>query len=229
MDLVYVDTETTSLIDPHRPDGRRVWEIAVLTLPADRTPALCAVLQITDVDITDADPESLAIGKFAERFVPDGYGILGEYELPGRARPVTRWGCDEAMALTTLRDLIRPGAIIAGSNPSFDQANMAEMFRRHGQEPPAWFYHPRDVPNHATGWLRGRLAAGAALTGPAGICDWSDPSYSTRVLSEACGIPQPADRHSAWADALWMAQLDAVVRGRPLVATPVVDLAVADA
>lgn len=198
-----VDTETTSLIDPHLPEGRRTWDLAMVQI-APLTGAVlgAAWYQFTDVDLTHANEESLRIGDFAERYSGD-YGDLGALgELPGRDyRPTPLWGCQEAAAIDTIRRLT-DGAIIAGSNPAFDMANLADLLRRHRAEP-GWYHHPRDIPNVAHGWLSAQRPL-----------RWTEGSYSTRVLSEACGVPEPTDRHTAWGDVVWMLDLDDVVSGR---------------
>jgi len=233
MDVTYCDTETTSLREPHLPTGRRVWEVALVRVPEDGSRPLAAWLQVTDVDLAHADPEALRIGKFNERFVlgcddhagcARGYGPLGRAVARpwGDPRPVELWGCTEANAGETIAQLTA-GAVIAGSNPIFDMASFADLLRRHGQlgmaEEPRWYHHPRDVPNWASGWLRARAAVTGTDGSPAGD-GWTGASYSTRVISEALGVPEPADRHSAWADVLWMMDLDAAIGGPSARLTP---------
>lgn len=223
MDVTYCDTETTSLRDPHLPTGRRVWEVALVRVPEDGSRPLAAWLQITDVDLAHADPEALRIGRFTERFILEtgdgatGFGPLGRVVTRpwGDPRPVELWGCTEANAGETIAYLTA-GAVIAGSNPIFDMASFADLLRRHGQlgmaEEPRWYHHPRDVPNWASGWLRARHDFDLGPDSPQRD-GWSGASYSTRVISEAAGVPEPADRHSAWADVLWMMDLDAAIGG----------------
>jgi hypothetical protein len=201
-DVVYSDCEASSLRDPHLPGGRRVWEVALIRQPADGGRPLCAWLQITDVDLDDADPRSLAVGRFAQRFHPEAYGPVGPQVTPPwrDGRPVMLWGCEERHAAATIAELT-DGAVIAGSNPRYDMDSFADLLRRHGAEP-SWYHHPLDVPNAALGWLRARHPAG-----------WADPSYPTSLLSEACGVPVPADRHSAWADAAWVRAWDRTMAG----------------
>jgi hypothetical protein len=61
--LVFLDTETTHL----HPRLRRPWEIAMIRRPALPNNADRITMMITDVDLSDADPESLKIGRFYER------------------------------------------------------------------------------------------------------------------------------------------------------------------
>lgn len=205
-DICYVDTETTSLIDPHIKGGRRVWEVAIIRVSAEGGAVqhpLCAWLQITDVDLDDHDPESLRIGRFAERFHPEAYGPVGPVaELPGRDRPIMLWGTTEENAAATILELTHD-AVLAGSRPEFDAANFADILRRHGAASRVlpWYHHPLDIANEALGYLR--------ATEPG---QWSGSSYPTAALSEACGVPVPADRHSAWADAAWCYRWDEHLR-----------------
>jgi len=238
MDVVYVDTETTSLREPHLPGGRRTWEVALIRVPGDGTPARAAWLQIIDVDLADADPESLRVGRFHERWGKETTGdvVYGELEgqteafrhfdekageeqqgqvtWPLRTKRVTLQRVPEAHAAKVIEEFTRDGAILAGSNPAFDAANFADILRRY-QLPATWYYKPRDV----TGIIAGRLRAAVELGQPDTSPDrdgWSAPSYPTSVLSAAIGEPEPVDRHSAWADATWMRRLDAIGRGVPL-------------
>jgi hypothetical protein len=191
----YSDTETTSLIDPHLPGGRRVWESAIIRLSPDRLTCQASWLQIIDVDLSDADPDSLAIGRFEERW-SDVEGPRGVFGQLGQLGEVELLGVTEAQAADIIDELTKDGAVIAGSNPGFDQASYADLLRRHGREP-SWYHHPRDIPNVAHGWLLGRDAEA-----------WQDASYSTEVLSKGCAVRVPTDRHSAWADTAWVMRWD---------------------
>lgn len=241
MDFATVDTETTSLREPHRPGGRRAWEVAIIRQPAGGGPSRAAWLQITDVDLSDADPASLAKGRFAERWGTDttetpvfgdlegeteeyrhydekaGDDLQGMYVMAERLKRVTLQRVPEAHAARMIAELTA-GAVIAGSNPAFDLANFADILVRH-HLPATWYYHPRDIPNAAAGRLRAAVELGQGDNSPEHD-GWTAPSYPTSVLSEACGVPVPADRHSAWADTTWMRRLDAVVRGVPLGVAP---------
>lgn len=200
-DVATVDCETTSLAEPHLPGGRRVWEVAIIRDSATGYPPRTVWLQIVDVDTDAAEDEALTIGGFADRFTrqPGPRRGVGA-ELAGQRVPLL--GVLERDAAVLIQSLTRD-AVIAGSNPGFDMASFADLLRRHGREP-AWYHHPLDVPNAALGWLRGLHAADAAGPGEDRWCDWAEHTYPTSVLSEACGIPEPAERHSAWADAVWM-------------------------
>lgn len=243
-DICYVDTETTSLREPHLPGGRRAWEVALIRVFADGRPAKASWLQVTDVDLADADPAALVKGRWRERWTgptqhapPPVFGELeGETETyrefdedagedrqglmvdATRTKRVTLERVPEAHAARVIEELTRDGAIIAGSNPAFDLAIFAELLRRY-RLPATWFYKPRDVTTAAHGRLRAAVELGQPDTSPEHD-GWAAPSYPTSVLSEACGVPEPADRHAAWADVTWMRRLDAVVRGVSLSPRP---------
>jgi hypothetical protein len=209
MDVAIVDTETTGLRRPWLPGGRRTWEVAVIRQTEDGELVDAVWLQITDVDLSDADPKSLAIGRFFDRWS----GWEGtRVEVPAvrlGGHQVRLRGVEEAEAAPVIERLTRD-AVIAASNPGFDVDNFAELLWRNGQPADGWWHHPLDVPNLAHGWLRGMQPG-----------TWTDPSYSTRKLSEAVGVPEPADRHSAWADAVWMRDLYAAIGSpRPKDAVP---------
>lgn len=229
-DAVYIDTESTSLREPHLPAGRRAWEWAGIRVSAAGEVLRAAWLQIRDVDVRDADPQSLRIGRYRQRFgtVPRPQRIPGG-TLQRRDQTVAAT-CrmqvvTEVEAAKIIAGMTEGQPVIAGSNPSFDMANMADVLRRHNYAPD-WYHHPRDVPNLVHGRLRTLYDLAASLVPehrglvpeavraePSG---WRNPTYSTAVLSEAAGLPVPADRHAAWDDAVWMLQLDRIVQGRPL-------------
>lgn len=209
MDVVYSDTETTSLRNPHFLAGRRTWEAALIRETADGQFVAAAWIQLVDVDVTDAARDSLQIGRFHDRFSPEPSRLLSrpEVQIEGAGATVRQRGVDEREAARIIEELTR-GAVIAGSNPGFDTENFAQLLHDNGQPADGWWHHPRDVPNVANGWL-----LGAGAPGPAESSDWDGSSYSTGKLSEACGVPVPEDRHSAMADALWMRRWDHKLRG----------------
>jgi hypothetical protein len=217
MDTCYADTETTSLRNPFLFAGRRTWEVAVIRADETGRAVKATWLQIVDVDLSDANPDSLRVGRFHERFSREEgpRGIFGDL---GDGRRVELHGVTEADAAAVIEEITR-GAVIAGSNPSFDQLNFAELLGRNFLPAEGWYHHPRDVPNVANGWLRARHQWGRLPDGVLGVdelrdhIDWSASSYSTGKLSEACGIEVPADRHSAWVDAAWCWRWDCKIRG----------------
>lgn len=220
MDVAYIDTETTSLREPHRPGGRRVWEVAIIRTMEATKQLTVLWLQIADVDLADADPASLRLGRFHDRW-SDDYGDSGvSKQVTSQGGRVDLHRVWESEAAALIEEATR-GAVIAGSNPAFDMANFADMLARH-QLPATWYHHPRDVPNIALGWLAGRLQVRGHMEDDdlrgSLVAEWDGATYSTAALSEACGVPVPADRHSAWADTAWMYEWDAKLRGVDLTA-----------
>ena len=136
--LCFVDCETTSLA----PD-RRVWEVALIR--RDDEGQRHIVMQVDDVDLSDADPESLAIGRFYERH--HSYGTIKSaaprYFEADVARHVERW---------------TRSAHLVGAVPSFDAHSLAEMLRDHSLAP-AWHHRLICVESLAAGAL-GRYIGG---------------------------------------------------------------------
>lgn len=135
--LVFLDTETTSL----RPD-RRAWEIAAIVRHPGAGKDIEYTWSVTTgyLDLGNADPASLRIGRFYDRhpqFADDGDPRVL------RAEPEI---ADELEALTR-------GAIIVGAIPNFDTHVLDCMFRRNSLCP-AWDHHLVDVESLAAGALR---------------------------------------------------------------------------
>ncbi len=135
--LAWLDCETTST----RP-GRRPWDIAVIRRPADADPDGDTSYQVfidrRDLDLADADLKALEIGRFYERHPEFGAG--------GNVMRL-------ADALHTIEGMLR-GAVVLGSNPSFDTETLDPFMRGHAILP-SWYYHPVDIPSMVEGWLRG--------------------------------------------------------------------------
>jgi len=174
--IAFVDCETTSL----RYD-RRAWEIAVI-LRRDGYPDHEAswLIDSDDLDLGNADVASLRVGGFYDRH-------------PGTA-------FSERDALLRVEELTR-GAILMGSNPSFDAEVLAARMRAHGICP-SWHYHLEDVPTMALGWLYG---AGKPIP----------EVRKSDQISLACGVdPGRYGRHTALGDCRWLRDLyDAVTTG----------------
>lgn len=193
--LVFLDTETTSL---HR-RTRRIWDIAAIRRNPDGYEATFAAI-VADVDLTHADPRSLAVGRFYTRH-PAGR-LPSVYRLPGQEQEPPAPGYfptpqAEADIARELERLTR-GAHLVGAVPSFDEETLDDMLRRHGHAP-AWHYHLIDIE---------ALAAGRLGVAP----PWNSRELSLEVGVDSAGF----DVHTALGDAQWaMAVFDAVVgRGR---------------
>jgi hypothetical protein len=141
MRICFVDTETTSL----RPD-RRAWDIAlVIRDPGAADIEWSAFVTAADLDLCNADPASLRIGRFYERH-PE-YGVLAR---GWGGRP----GADRAVALAEAEQLTR-GAHLVGAVPGFDAETLAARMRARGICP-AWHYHLQDFETLIARYLRGR-------------------------------------------------------------------------
>jgi DNA polymerase III epsilon subunit-like protein len=130
--LAFVDTETTGLHPNRRP-----WEVAIIRRDlAGIAPEQSVTIQISDVDLSDADPQALSIGRFYERH---GHG-QGSRSL------------SEAQAAQLVEQWTR-GAYLVGAVPSFDAGCLDPMLRRH-RLVPAWHHRLRCVETLASGHLR---------------------------------------------------------------------------
>lgn len=188
--IAFVDTETTG-VHP----GRRPWEIAIIRREPDGTESTW-VGQIGDVDLSQADPFGLRIGRFYERY----WRYAHHTKLPNGGNAMIK---TEEQAAFIVEDLTR-GAHLVGAVPNFDSETLDAMLRRH-QLIPAWHYHLIDVEALAVGYLSGRLEAARmeidqSLTEPALALPWKSDD-----LSRACGVNPPSeqDRHTALGDAQW--------------------------
>lgn len=183
--VVFIDCETTSL----RHD-RRAWEIAVIVRqPSQPDHEQFWFIDADDLDLGNADLQSLKFGGFYERH-PDYRTKEENFET----RP-------EIGALCELERLTR-GAILMGSNPSFDAETLAARMRAYGICP-SWHYHLEDVPTLAKGWLYG---SGRPLP----------ETWKSDQISLACGVdPARYDRHTALGDCRWTRNLFDVVTGAP--------------
>ena len=197
--LCFIDTETTG-VHP----GRRVWEVAMIRRDADGEREL--VLQVDDVDLSNADPFGLRVGRFYDRHV--------NYSDNDATAVVERHVAAEVEEWTR-------GAHLVGLVPSFDADSLDPMLRRHHLIP-AWHYHVIDVEAMAIGYIAGvgARARDEALMRddePPAI-DWTKvaPPWKSDELSRACGVEPPTDdeRHTALGDARWaMRWYDALTGG----------------
>lgn len=192
--LCFIDTETTSL----RPD-RRAWEIGFIV----RDPEAGVhdaehhwFIHRTDLDLGNADPFALKVGRFYERH-PD-YGDMTQRE---------------EYALREVEKLTR-GAHLVGAVPNFDAEVLAARMRAHGILP-SWHYHLICVENLAIGYINGRChREGTDREWSNALADVGMP-WKSDELSAALGVKVSGeDRHTALGDARWaMAIYDAVTGG----------------
>lgn len=194
-DIVYLDTETTSL----RPD-RRIWDIALLTprhigtqpfgpLPGETPGVYQRFVRLSDLDLGNADPFALRIGRFYQRHPQ--LGPLTEVHGPV---------VSEADMLHEVERLTRDAHLV-GAVPSFDAEVLAARMRVHGIAP-SWHHHVIDVEAMAVGYL-------------AAIDVRVELPWKSDELCRACGVdPTPeAERHTALGDARWVQRWHQAITG----------------
>jgi hypothetical protein len=171
--ICFIDTETTSL-DRYT---RQVWEVAMLRREPDGSETSYEAL-VEGVDLSEASPVSLRIGRFYDRYninyaTESGlYASGGEYQLPFEvAHNIER---------------MTRGAHLVGAVPSFEDTTLAPFLKMH-ELAPAWHYHLVCIENVLAGWF--------------GVV----PPYSSDELSMRMGVdPQKFERHTAMGDVLWV-------------------------
>lgn len=187
--LVFIDTETTSL----RPD-RRVWEVALIVRrPGDVDSEHSWFVDIDDLDLGNADLNSLKIGRFHDRH-PDVCEI-GDIDALA--------SCDNEPAILRVVEQLTRGAILVGAVPNFDADVLGARMRANGICP-AWHYHLVDVET---------LAAGHRGFRPPWGFDDILAAYSLEY--------DEADRHTALGDARMARDLYDAVFGLVPLAPPV--------
>jgi hypothetical protein len=133
---LWLDTETHRL-----PPGQRPWEIALIE---DVGGAVSErVIVVLDIDLTDADPKSLAMNGFHDRH-PLGIEFVG-YTAGVMYLPAA----DAAAAL----DLCTADAEIVAAQPGFDLEGIAALLREHGFRP-RWHYRTRCIESETAGFLQ---------------------------------------------------------------------------
>ena len=175
MKLVFLDTETTSLLY-----SRRIWEVGFISRTEDNEQKEHQYF-IGDVDLTDADLTSLKIGGFFDRHPQYRTG-------PERFKDYT-WS--EHEVARSLEMELRNSTVI-GAVPSFDTNSLEDLFRRHHLRS-SWHYHLMDVENLAVGYLKGRGMKGLL------------PPWKSDELTELMAVTpaSPEERHTALGDARW--------------------------
>jgi DNA polymerase III epsilon subunit-like protein len=192
-----IDTETTSL----RPD-RRAWEVGIVVRdPGQPDVEYQWLVDDDDLDLGNADPKSLAIGRFYERHP---FGIAKRTET-------TPFATAECTVMLEVERITR-GAHLVGAVVSFDADVLGKRMRAHGICP-SWHYHLIDVEALAVGataHAAARDGFGRELAGSITALPWK-----SEALSRALGVePDEFDRHTALGDARWaMAIYDAVMEG----------------
>jgi DNA polymerase III epsilon subunit-like protein len=202
--IAFVDCETTHL-DPRHGDA---WEIAVIRRREDGVD--CEYLWQVRPDLTEADPEALAIGKFHNRFaVPEDWDAIEFFPAGGpplKAKlPEMLFDLQEALS----------DAVVVGSNPGFDVAFLTKLLQAHGRKLP-WHYRPVDIATLAAGRKLGMAEMVRRLGGKPLPSDEVPFPFSSRDLSRWTGVEPPGGdvAHTALGDARWARDVfDAVTGG----------------
>lgn len=198
--IVFMDTETTSL-DPIR---RRPWEIAMIRREPDGL-TTDTLLQVSGVDLRDAEPMALQIGGFYQRYglhrdgsnpaEYDGDFVTKPESVVFPAGDPTKW-VREARAAWLVHKLCA-GAVVVGANPQFDTVTLEPLLRRHGLAP-SWHYRPVCIEAVAYGFLRA-AAPDLEIQLP-----WKSDDLGRALHVE----PAPAyERHTALGDARWVMRM----------------------
>jgi hypothetical protein len=205
--VAFVDCETTHL----DAEIGEAWEVAVIFREADAVHApgsdIEYVWQIRP-DLTVADPESLRIGRFEERFAVPRYveAAFTGYET-GPVVPMTR-----DQAVSAILSILR-GAVLVGSNPGFDDRFLRKLL---GPGSAQWHYRPVDIATLAAGRKLGMVEMVRRAGGKAMPSDEIRFPFSSRDLSRWTGVEPPSGdvAHTALGDARWARDVfDAVAGG----------------
>ena len=204
--LAFIDTETTSL----RPD-RRVWEVGLIVRSeSGEDDEYHWFIHMTDLDLGNADPFALSIGRFYERHPQAGRDMFtcgdgwdSEPEVMGEIGRLTR------------------GAHLVGAVVSFDADVLGQRMRDNGILP-GWHYHLVDVEALAAGFLAGSFSACQSVGDPDADGPTQEeamtaiPPWKSEALSRAVGVdPEDFERHSALGDAKWARAIYDAVMGGP--------------
>lgn len=199
--LVHLDVESTAL---HA--RRRAWEVAaIVDRPGEEPTEHHWFVDIFDLDLADADVVSLNIGRFWDRHPQAAWVKVNDigqaYIRPdAMTRPPIDRTVREHELVPALAELFHDRAIICGSNPAFDQYTLEPRMLAHNT-PPAWHYHPEDVPGLARGWL-----AAQGLPAP----------RKSDEIARACGLdPDWYERHTALGDCRLFRDLHRIVTQPP--------------
>lgn len=138
--IVYLDSETTSL---HR-SKRRIWDLAYII----RDPGKEDVEKqfFVDASLRNADPISLKIGGYYERY-PNPFSSFGGRPFAAVADQIIT---EPEMCEIVARDFY--DAILVGAVPSFDEETLARAFHRYSYQV-TWKYHLVDIETLAAGAL----------------------------------------------------------------------------
>jgi hypothetical protein len=199
-DLVFVDTETTGL----HPEHHHIWEFAGIRRAEDGSETTM-LLQV-EVNLEQADPFALNVGKFWDRYGKNGVwldnpaveagwsgSLFWSSQIPTRGELVS------PMVAAGLIQTFTHGAHLIGNCVSFDAERMARLLYSESLLP-TWHYHVIDIEPILVGYAK---AKGQDFPLP----------YSSSEVSKWTGVEEPGEgeRHTALGDARWVQrQWDAI-------------------
>lgn len=195
-DLIFLDTETTSLDETKG----QIWELAAIRRSATLVgfmsePNIAPYTEQTSIwqlrpDLTRADPYALKVGRFEERFeVPDGVDAAMIDENEGG--PYWRGPVHEAL-FDIQQEL--GGATLVCAQPAFDTGFLKAMLRNFNRKI-GWHYRLVCVESMAAGKL-------------------GQPIQGLRDSADALGVKYDADAlHTAIGDARLVRDVYEVIMG----------------
>ena len=205
--LAFVDTETTHL----DAEIGEAWEVAVILREFDdNEPTDTEYVWQIRPSLATADPESLKIGRYLERFA-----------VPVHAEAAwTGYGSDPALPMTRAEVIngilsVLRGAVLIGSNPAFDDRFLRKLL---GPGSAQWHYRPVCIATLAAGWKLGMAELLRRMGGKPYPSDEVSFPFSSRDLSRWVGVEPPKDdvAHTALGDARWARDVfDAVTGVQP--------------
>jgi hypothetical protein len=197
--LCFTDTETTHL----SADVGHAWEIAVIRRDPDGIET--EYLWQLNIDLTDADPQSLDVGRYHQRYaVPAGVEAI-QVMSDG-----THWKLTLAEMLFDFQDAVRD-AILVGSNPGFDDRFLRKLMAANNRKV-TWLYRPTCIANLAEGYLW--------RADPVWVAEQQEKGLiSSKALSRRLGVEPPTVdvAHTALGDARWARDVFLAVTGGPVV------------
>jgi len=203
--IAFVDCETTHL----DAEIGEAWEVAIILRDFDdNEPTDTEYVWQIRPNLATADPESLKIGRYLERFaVP----VHAEAAWTGyQDGPVLPMGRGEVVG--AILNVLR-GAMLVGSNPAFDDRFLRKLL---GPGSAQWHYRPVCIATLAAGRKLGMTEVVRRFGGKPLPSDEVPFPFSSRDLSRWTGVEPPSDgdAHTALGDARWARDVfDAVTGG----------------
>jgi DNA polymerase III epsilon subunit-like protein len=207
--IVFLDTETTSLDDTRG----EVWEIGAIERRADGDHEW--LWQIAPTSMETADPNSLRIARFYERFDRDTR-IHGAYTVQAPSGHTAGESTPHSAARHLA--LMLDGAHVVGAVPDFDYRFLRRFLTRYNE---CWaaHYHLIDIEAMAVGWLHGKAAelqkAQPTVNYAWALNEVTELPWKSTALYRALKVnPDEFEAHTALGDArLVRAVYDAITGG----------------